>query len=394
MFWNEKEGTKGADFPHKYAHITTPELWKYSIDEAMRQRKDANGVAILTRPSRVFVIDIDVSSKDNKKPGIELWTVLLRNMASSKHSRLHFYFKATLPGLKCTRNFETIKVGSSVYRIDGRAGGGVVYAHPASYVKDQGKLATYQWLNGPPSFDACHDMPLWLAKFLNDHVQQTATDKIEISNKHMSRENDSNATSPVIENSTSMSSAPLGNVQNTEALPDLEGALQEIKRLLRDKVQDDTGTFNGVGERTPNGWQILKFKTNGTRTCLNGHQHDSNQFSIMSNGCILVYRCLSPGCIDRPKQLLGIHFWPECLPLRAEGELFKTCESYILPFDPSTDESDEKRKKKEDDVRTRKAKMDLLDLDLRIMNHYFAVVRSTKAVYLEMIYSRDENGQL
>ncbi|GAQ93344.1 hypothetical protein KFL_014570010 [Klebsormidium nitens] len=57
-------------------------------------------------------------------------------------------------------------------------------------------------------------------------------------------------------------------------------------------------------------------------------------------------------------------------------------------------ENDEKRRKKEDDVRTSKAKLDLLDLALRIMNHYFAVVRSTKAVYLETIYSRDANGQL
>ncbi|GAQ93243.1 hypothetical protein KFL_013830020 [Klebsormidium nitens] len=78
MFWNKKEGRKDADFPHKYAHITTPELWKHSNDEAMRQVKDANGIAILTRPSRLFVVDIDVSSKDNKKPGIELWNRLIK----------------------------------------------------------------------------------------------------------------------------------------------------------------------------------------------------------------------------------------------------------------------------------------------------------------------------
>ena len=38
--------------------------------------------------------------------------------------------------------------------------------------------------------------------------------------------------------------------------------------------------------------------------------------------------------------------------------------------------------------------MDLHNLTLQIMNHYFAVVRSTKAVYLETIYSRDANGKL
>ncbi|GAQ91963.1 hypothetical protein KFL_008920020 [Klebsormidium nitens] len=57
-------------------------------------------------------------------------------------------------------------------------------------------------------------------------------------------------------------------------------------------------------------------------------------------------------------------------------------------------DSEEKRKKEEDDERTKRAKTDMHDLVLRIMNHYFAIVRSTKAVYLETIYSRDENGQL
>jgi hypothetical protein len=197
-----------------------------------------------------------------------------------------------------------------------------------------------------------------------------------------------------MDNATSMPLAPLENVQNTVALPGLERALEEINKMLHAKVPKDASTFNGVGERTPNGWQVLKFKTNGIRTCLNGHQHVSNNFSILSNRGVFAYRCLSSECIDRPKPLLGAYFWPECLPLRAEGELFKTCESYILPFEPSTDESDEKREKKDDDIRTRKAKLDLLDLALHIMNHYFAVVRSTKAVYLETIYSRDANGQL
>jgi hypothetical protein len=398
MFWNKKEGKKDAEFPHKYAHITTPQLWKRSIDKAKEEKKDANGIAILTRPSRIFVVDIDVSSKDGRSPGIQLWNRLVKEhgepqtlKARSGSGGYHFYFNAATPGLKCTRNFAGIKVDNIECGIDNRAGGGIVFAQPASYVNNQGKLATYEWLNGPASFQACQDMPSWLVKFLNDHVQQTATDETK---KHSSCKNDLNATPSIVDKSTSISLAPFEYVQDTEALPGLEGALREIKRLLRDKVQDDTSIFNGIGERTPNGWRILKFRTNGVRTCLNGHQHDSNQFSILSNGCILVYRCLSPGRIDRPKQLLGIYFWPECLPLRVDGELFRTCESYILPFKPSTDEGEEKKRKKEDDEQTRRAKMDLHDLVLRTMNHYFAVVRSTKAVYLETIYSRDANGKL
>jgi hypothetical protein len=407
MFWNEKKGTKDADFPPKYAHITTSWLWEQSINDAMRQRMDANGVAILTGPSQLIVIDVDVFSKGTKKPGIELWNRLVDEhgepttlQAKTWSGGKHFFFKARTPGLKCTRNFSGIKVDTSVYGIDGRARGGVVFAHPASYVKDQGKLATYEWLNGPSSFEACQDVPPWLTSFLNDHVQQTAADEIDTNNfvkrpkEYGSRESDSIATPSAMDNATSMPLAPLENVQNTVALPGLERALEKIKNMLHAKVPNDASTFNGVGERTPNGWQVLKFKTNGIRTCLNGHQHVSNNFSNLSNGGVFAYRCLSSECIDRPKPLLGAYFWPECLPLRAEGELFKTCESYILPFEPSTDESDEKREKNDDDIRTRKAKLDLLDLALRIMNHYFAVVRSTKAVYLETISSRDANGRL
>jgi hypothetical protein len=51
MLWNEKKGTKDADFPPKYAHITTSGLWEQSINDAMRQRMDANGVAILQVPA-------------------------------------------------------------------------------------------------------------------------------------------------------------------------------------------------------------------------------------------------------------------------------------------------------------------------------------------------------
>jgi hypothetical protein len=394
MFWNKKEGKKDADYPYKYAHITTPKLWNRFIDEAKEERKDANGIAILTRPSRIFVVDIDVSSKDGRSSGIQLWNRLVEEhgepqtlKAQSGSGGYHFYFKAATPGLRCTRNFAGIKVDNIEYGIDDRAGGGIVFAQPASYVKPQGHLATYKWLNGPASFQACQDMPSWLVKSLNDHVQQTATDEIK---KHSSCKNDLNATPSVVDKST-----PLEHVQDTEALPGLEGALREIKRLLRDKVQDETSTFSGIEERTPNGWRIIKFRTNGVRTCLNGHQHDSNQFSILSNGCILVYRCLSLGCIDQPKQLLGIHFWPECLPLRADGKVIKDCERYLLPFEASNNGDADKKKSKEDDDRTKKAKVDLQDLVLRIMNHYFAVVvGTTRTVYLETIYARDATGQL
>jgi hypothetical protein len=244
-------------------------------------------------------------------------------------------------------------------------------------------------------------MPPWLTKFLNDHVQQTAMDEIKTRKivkmpmEYGSSEGDSCGTPSATLNATSISSAPFEDMQRTVILPGLECALREIRRLLRDKLQDETRSFNGVCERTPNGWQVLKFKTNRTRTCLNGHQHVKNQFNILSNGVIFVYRCLSLECIDRPNPFLGTFFWPECLPLRLEGELFGTCERYMIPFERPADEGDKKKKVKEDE-RMKRAKSDLHDFALRIMNHYFAVVRSTKAIYLETIaiYLRDANGEL
>jgi hypothetical protein len=101
-----------------------------------------------------------------------------------------------------------------------------------------------------------------------------------------------------------------------------------------------------------------------------------------------VYRCLSSDCIDRPKPLLGTFFWPECLPLRVEGELFGTCKRYMIPFERPANEGNKKKKGKEDE-RMKRAKSDLHDLALRIMNHYFAVVRSTKAIYISRRSTRE-----
>jgi hypothetical protein len=225
-------------------------------------------------------------------------------------------------------------------------------------------------------------MPNWLTEFSNE----CAFKEEPRTTSHLEK------TPPV---PSIAASAPSSTAEgpSESGLPGLDAALEKITELLQAKVPRDQSRFRGVGRRLSTGWQILKFKTVGTRTCLNGCKHDSNQFSILSNGAVLVYRCLSPGCDTRPKPLLGIHFWPECLPLRADGGLLRECERYVVPFEPP-EANDVKPKKQKEDDRTEKAKLDLNDLTLNIMNHYFAVVRSTKAIYLETIYSRGANGQL
>jgi hypothetical protein len=215
----------------------------------MMERKDANGVAILTQPSGLFVIDVDVSSEGEKRAGIELWDMLVEKhgkpqtlKAQTRLGGYHYYFKATTPGLVLTHNFAGIKVGDTKFGIDARARGGVVFALPARYINDEGKLASYQWLNGPPSFDACQDMPPWLTKFLNDHVEQTAMDEIKMRKVVKMpmecglSEGDSCGTPSATLNATSMPSAPFKDMQRTVILPGLECALREIRRLLRDKL--------------------------------------------------------------------------------------------------------------------------------------------------------------
>ena len=43
----------------------------------MKEKRDANGLAILAGVSGVYVIDIDVAAKGGKRPGTELWQQLV-----------------------------------------------------------------------------------------------------------------------------------------------------------------------------------------------------------------------------------------------------------------------------------------------------------------------------
>jgi hypothetical protein len=80
LFWNGDEGKKDADFPHKWCHLTDSKSWENSIEAALEQRAhDANGVAILTGPSHIYVIDVDVTvkKKNGTLPGMDLWSQLI-----------------------------------------------------------------------------------------------------------------------------------------------------------------------------------------------------------------------------------------------------------------------------------------------------------------------------
>jgi hypothetical protein len=186
LYWDDgmaksktREPAKARKAAHysKWAHMKTPKSWSDSISEAIRQLRKADGVAILTEASRLFVIDIDVTSDNTEEPGMNLWNRLVEAhgepetlKAKSGSGGSNYYFKLDSPGLTWKRNFESVIVDGKNYGVDGRAEG----AHPSSYIDGRGKLKMYEWYNGPPSYEACREMPSWLVDLVNNHAGQPA----------------------------------------------------------------------------------------------------------------------------------------------------------------------------------------------------------------------------
>jgi hypothetical protein len=330
-------------------------------------------------------------------------------------------FKADSPGLPSgIENFSNLKVQEryvgdeghskiteTAYGIDGRARGGLLFAEPTSYIRGKEGLASYEWLNGPPSYDACKHMPRWLADIVMSGGIANPEQMITTCNANVSLGTDAEQMVVDLEaretaNRTNDCALSLSSESvekppaegNTVALLGLHAALVAIGEMMQKALAGDQSRFNGVGVQTSTGWQLLKSKTVGTRTCMNVCKHVSNNFSILCNGGVLLYRCLSSECVKIPDRLLGIFYWPECLPLRADRGFITASERYMLPFVPPKDDEGHRKKGKEVD-RTKKAEADLHDLILRMMNHYYGVViDTTRAVYLETIYSRDGSGRL
>jgi hypothetical protein len=418
--WDTATCQKRTRFPHKWGTIKDKASWEKSIGAALKQRSDANGLAILTEASRIFAIDVDVTCTKGKRPGVELWSRLIELhgepvtlKAESGQKGYHYLFKADSPGLTCTKSFSNLKVRERSigndgcprvdvisYGIDARACGGLLYAEPTCYKKGDEELAIYRWLNGPPSYDGCKEIPLWLADIVNnggitDLEPVISSGTCSLGENEQSSEDtetgESNVASnhAVFDTNESIEATEVANGESgTSNLPGLQPALIVIREMLQNALPSDQSRFNGVGMRTQTGWQVLKFKTVGTRTCLNGCEHVSNNFSILSNGGILLYRCLSSECIKRPKCLLGVYYWPECLPLRADASMIRECERYLVPRSNET-----KKLSKEEAAERKKRKNDMYDLLIKVMNAYFAVViGGNKTVYTEIVFCRDRDG--
>lgn len=266
--------------------------------------------------SLIYAIDVDVAATEKKSSGIQLWSQLVKAhgepetlRAQSGSGGYHYLFKANSPGVSRDKgNFSGLKVGKTTFGIDGRGCDGLLYAEPTSYIRGEGELASYQWINGPPSFDACKMMPEWLVDIVNRGGVAILEQAIPTCNANVSLDTDAKQTNVELKtresadqsNDASMCSSSdncakasemPAAISNTIALPGLQKTLVAIGEMMQKALAGDQSRFNGVGVRSSTGWQVLKFKTVGTRTCMNGCEHVSNNFSILCNGGVLLYRC-------------------------------------------------------------------------------------------------------
>jgi hypothetical protein len=156
----------------------TVEYWNAHIHDRLRSSKP-NGLAILTGPSDLYCIDIDVASSrdersgEKKRASTELWDKLVAEHGEPATLKVvtgsggfHFYFsRSETVGLNRRNNFQGLVVGGSKYGVDGRGTGGLLFAPPSRYMGKQGEMKTYSW--APDGDGIPKSMPAWLVAVIN-----------------------------------------------------------------------------------------------------------------------------------------------------------------------------------------------------------------------------------
>jgi hypothetical protein len=376
------DGEKKTQIPTRYKHLMrSVEAWTEHIDEIIACASvHVNAIALLCGISDLFVLDIDAKTvpaasennpKAGKRDGTELWTALIaehgdiKTMKASTGSGLglHLYFsKSKTLGLQHRKNFTSLRHLDLTWAIDGRGGGGVVFVSPSTYHDKDGATYGYNWLNGDASSPR-NAMPEWLIKILNAALEPT----------------------PAVAQQTAPNppSIPL-DATTIHGVPE---AVHVVSALLQKKLPGDRSRFVGMRPLTKTNWHVMGFKTVGVRTCINGCNHRSKNFSVLSNGAILLYRCLGSECIKKAKRMLGVYFWPDCLPLTIDEDnsrVMQDCQKYIC----SSNEKDSEAAAKQE-VAT------LLDIVIKVMKHYFGVVTgSSRIIYTETLFRRASDNSL
>jgi hypothetical protein len=312
LSWSQKEESKEGKYPYTYRDVTNPELWGKFINHALAERRDWNGLAVLAGVSRIYVIDIDVAKPGGKRPGIELYEQLVKIhgepetlTARTGSGGIHLYFKLNSPGLKWKRNFQGVKVGDESYGVDGRGMGGIVFAEPTSYVNGQGELATYQWQNGPPSYDACREMPKFLVDLVNYHAGQRAIaseEEKETTYDTLGASIDVSESSEEAEGPSVELNCPISNGDRPHGR---ELLLGELSKMLKE-AGDSSSMYASA---LPHGLYgtYYCYRTHGPRRCLFGHMHSgSNNFNLLKRGRVVSYRCHGVECSHKPAKVLGV----------------------------------------------------------------------------------------
>lgn len=290
-------GKKKSTFPRAWAHLTTVDKWKASIDGIIADHgRGCNSIAILTGISDLFVIDIDTTSDSRKLPGTDLWSQLLFEhgepntlRAKSGSGGLHYYFSVSqTPRLKKTRNFSTVKIDGKTYGIDGRGHGGVIFCPPSSYTDEGGSTYSYEWDYGEPRL-GCNAMCDWLVDLVNAQGGTALPEPDERPTP------DEAQAVPIVQQPRgfALASTPLDII------------VSEISELLRDKAGDNTSRCTSTIDHGLYG-TFYCFRVRGPRVCYMGQQHDgANNFNVLKRGKRLLYRCHGAICSREKVKTLG-----------------------------------------------------------------------------------------
>jgi hypothetical protein len=313
------DGKKKGDFP-SWKPFASVDHWKKNIKNVLRSFK-SNSLAIMTEPSNLYCVDVDVASGVNegqmKRSGIEIWNKLVIEHGEPQTLKVitgsggfHYYFDMTSTvGANRTTNFAGLVVDGKKYGIDGRGTGGLCYAPPARYLGNHGESLTYSW--APEGGGVPQAMPSWLVETINRGTSGSgssiasepcappapAVESLgEVDQKPASEDEMVQPTRPV-----ELVAAGARPVQFLQ-----DGSLvRELQKLLKEKANDSSSTY---GSALPHGLYgtFYCFRTTGPRTCFFGREHSgSNNFNLLKRGRDVFYRCHGNLCSHEPVRKLG-----------------------------------------------------------------------------------------
>jgi hypothetical protein len=295
----------------------TVEYWKAHIHDHLRSSKP-NGLAILTGPSDLYCVDVDIKSSQDKKSdvekkaGTELWQKLVAEhgepatfKAVTGSGGFHYYFsRSGTVGLNRTNNFMGLRVDGALFGIDGRGVGGLLFAPPSSYTGTRGETKSYSWAPGGDGVP--QSMPAWLVGVINACSSGASSPvAAELSNGLSTPPPFASADAGAPSSPSAFKDAAPEWVGEASVPAYLELLVRELKTMLREKANDLTSVYASA---LPHGLQgtYYCFRTRGPRTCFFGREHSgSNNFNILKRGRNVYYRCHGDQCLHEAVRKLG-----------------------------------------------------------------------------------------